>query len=321
MQSRWDKQFSFIHLSSSGYKRPHLKLNWKSLINVAFRMDEKDSMVFHAQSALPYLVFAFFIKKIFFLKGKYVYDIHDFHELNPKAKIFTKEYVRHIVFFALEMMVFKFNEISKITVSDGLAEIISKRYSALKPFVVKNLSLQEKDYAKFLDNRHTDSVLYFGTKERVPLDAIQKLIKNNIHIDIYGRGIDRAWLKEMIGDFEGKSIKLHGEYFPDNLDFLHLYKFTIIFAPNDVSLNFKHSLPNKLFQSLAAGLIVLVSENFTEMIDLFSDVPRAVISVNVDNIVDVIDSIKNIDGNLSLIKKIELLQAESRNIYLKVTEG
>ena len=111
MQSRWDSAFSFIHLSSNAYTEPHLKLEWKNLFSVAFRMGEKDCMVFHAQSSLPYLLLAFLVKNIFFLKGRYVYDIHDYHELSPKTKILSREFFRYIVFFVFEYIIFKFKKI------------------------------------------------------------------------------------------------------------------------------------------------------------------------------------------------------------------
>ena len=324
MQSRWDSTFSFIHLSSSGYAEPHLKLGWKNFFGTVFRMGEKDCMVFHAQSSLPYLLFGLLVKKIFFLKGRYVYDIHDYHELSSKIKILSRDFFRYIVFFIFEYAVFKFKRIPKITVSDGLATLIAERYSAKKPSVVKNISLQDLKSAEYASSSRSDSILYFGTRERVPLDAIPKLHNQGHCMDIYGRDIDEAWLRNSIGEYDKEKIRIHGEYFPENLNFLQSYKMTIIFAPKDTSLNFKHSLPNKLFQSLAAGLVVLVSDNFEEMINLFSDVPNAVLPINSNNICDVIEIAKNhskVDDNSDLENKLKLIQSESKNLYVRTTRG
>lgn len=324
MQSRWDREFSFIHLSSSGYAAPHSKFGWTNLFVAVFRMDKNDCIVFHSQSSLPYLSLAFLVKKIFFLKGRYIYDIHDFHELNPEVKILSKEYLRYIVFIILEYIVFKSKGIGKITVSDGLAKLIAKRYASKKPFVVRNISLQQGESLKCSGVDVSDSIVYFGTKERVPVDAIPKLVQEGIYMDIYGRGIDENWLRNAIGEYDKTRVRVHGEYFPENLNFLNSYKLTIIFAPQDVSLNFRYSLPNKLFQALAAGLVVLVSDNFEEMIDLFSDVPNAVLPVNINDICDVINNARNhskFGDNPELSEKIKSIQSESREIYMRATGG
>ena len=323
MQSRWDKEFSFIHISSEKNNSNNLEFGWITLLKVIFRIKNADVVIFHAQSALPYLAIAFLLKKVFNLQGRYVYDIHDLHEHSPEVNGSIKSFLRFYLFLTLEYFLLNVDQIKKITVSSGLARTMGARYSCKEPVVVRNISLSPTKPKIRARETQSDAIVFFGIRERVPIDAIPILESEGYHLHLYGRGIDHDWLSQEIASYDKKNIHCFGEYSPNDLSFLEKYRIALIYAPKDDSLNFKYSLPNKLFQSLAAGLTVLVSENFEEMISLFSDVPHAVVPVNLLNLAETIASVKSkgiVDGYL-IQRKIEGIYFESRRNYLNVVGG
>lgn len=325
MQCRWDDEFSFIHIDPNGDGGSSLKFGCTTLLQKIFKLANGDAIVFHSQSSLPYLLLAFLFKKIFFLKGRYVYDIHDLHEQNSNSQILSRDFLRYWIFLFFEYLSFKINEIPKLTVSDGLSNVMSIRYSANKPGVVMNISVEPIQSRGPTGGQRLQSIVFFGTKERFPIDALPELVRGGFELHVYSRDVDATWLANRLSEREIGCVKLFGEYHPNKLDFLPNYDLTIIYSPEDKSLNFRHSLPNKLFQALSAGVTVLVSENFEEMLDLFSDTPCAVLPVNLSNLGETarlarISKKKNIEND-KLSSQIKLLQSNSRRIYLEATKG
>jgi len=321
MQSRWDGGCKYIHLTSSDNYQHDVRLSFKNLFMICRNLNKNDVIVFHAQSSLPYLIFASIAKKMLNFGGRYVYDIHDLHEYTKTISKDGRAIFRHIVLLVFEAIVFKIKNIKKITVSDGLSTIMRKRYSCEIIDVVYNVSVSELNAKIDFSLKKKNNIVFFGTKERLPIKALKKLSSQNIVVDIYGRGIDDLWIEEVAG-VPKEYVNVHGEYNPNDLRFLTNYKASIIFSPDDLSINFRHSLPNKLFQSLNAGHTVLVSENFFEMIQLFNDIKFAVVPVKLENIADVFfDAMNNRQESYSseVTLKIFSLYQKSKKTYLNIT--
>lgn len=324
MQSKWDQKSSFVHRGAIIVENGDATLGLVSLYKILRVCKAGDTFVFHSQSSLPYLIAAYLASLFFGKLIKYVYDIHDLHESSATAGVFSRDNVRYLILGIFEYLVFRVHRIRKITVSIGLAIEMAKRYKCSRPSVVYNISssnLQQRQRNQ-LDVKKP--VVFFGTAERVPISLLPKLESSSFGLHIYGRGITIEWVKEVAGLKESKNIATFGEYNPKDMSFLQSYDYLLIYAPENYSLNFRYSMPNKLFQALAAGLTVLVSDNFHEMLSSFSDVTPAVIAVNDTNLMTVIDNIalKRTDKYFDTISsRLNILYEESKSSYCNVLFG
>lgn len=317
MQSNWDGESIFIHLSQKDDFKKNYRLSLNTLIRLINRFTNDDVIIFHAQSALPYLMAALILRKILRKKTSLIYDIHDLHEKESYSS-FRNE-VRYYGLGLLEKFIFKIKLIKKLTVSEGLAKTMALKYKCRPPTVVRNISSPPDSDVPALNPKLSNAVIFFGTRERVPLGIIKELQNSNIELHLYGKDITKDWLETKISDQEMQSVRFFGEYNPKKLDFLNNYKALILFSPENNSLNFKYSLPNKLFQSLEKGLAVIVSENFVEMIELFADVSMAVIGVRADNLAlklkDVFDKRTTTDAAAALVK-LRSIYTNEKSKYL-----
>ena len=315
MQSEWVKENYYIHRSSL-YDDSSVKLSFFNIINIILSVKSKDAVVFHAQSSLPYLLLSIIINYILFKNSVFIYDIHDLHEYDKKSSLYSK--FRYFFLFCIELIVFKMVKVQKITVSNGLSATLASKYNCIAPLVVYNCSINISDEINNMDQR-VDNFLFFGTAGRFPTILLECFYKNKLRLDFYGRGIDYGWLNKIDSNYDKDVVSIYGEYHPSNLKFIDNYKVALNFSPYNTSLNFKYSLPNKLFQVIAAGTTLVVSENFFEMIELFSDMKYAVVSANEENFIEKVnDIVKNktlIDAKNAIFKLAEIKQV-SKNNYL-----
>lgn len=314
MQNGWEKESIFIHVSKNDDYEKNKSFGFKSLADVIYKSKAGDVVVFHAQSALPYVVFAWFLKICLRKKITFIYDIHDLHEWRSTDSIYSRNAIRYLILGALEYIVFLVPSINKITVSNGLARLMSEKYNADAPIVVRNVSSKSGDFAN--NCRLRDAVVFFGTKERAPVNIFE-IIKNcGIQLHLYGRDMTPEWLSGIKSNND--NIRLFGEYNPKEMEFLYKYKALILY-PEGRTLNYKYSLPNKLFQALDHGVSVIAHEFFEEILELFSEAGGAVKSVNEDNIasvlVEVLEGWTSDDCKLALKIK-EKIYIESKEKYL-----
>lgn len=265
MQQRWEKESIFIHLAKDKDYTKNIELGFFNLFKKIKSSNKEDVFIFHAQSSLPYLISGWIAKKLLAKKSNFVYDIHDLHEWNNNDSMFSKNAARFYVLDALERIAFKITAIKKLTVSCGLSKIMKERYRTSAPVVVRNISSQPR-VGVTSAHRLERAIVFFGIKEHAPIGIFERLRDAGIEIHLYGRDMTREWLRELGMDCQ--NIKTFGEYFPNDLSFLNKYKILIL-HPDGESLNYKYSLPNKLFQALDHGLGVVVSDFFEEITDLF----------------------------------------------------
>lgn len=257
-------------------------------------------------------------KKILKKKSNIVYDIHDLHEWDVNDAKFSKNTIRFYILGALERAAFKIKEIKKLTVSQGISEVIAREYGVNPPIVVRNISIIQNENKKPIETRINNAVVFFGTRERVPFKIINELKKFNIELHLYGKNITKEWLKKLLPENDLENVKFFGEYDPNNLEFLDAYKAMIIFAPENKTLNFKYSLPNKLFQALERGVAVVISENFEEMRDTFPSTPMVTSSCEkrfVENTKKVLENISQKDLE-DASRRVRDLCIENRLVYL-----
>tara|TARA_R110001599_G_scaffold68408_9_gene192724 strand:- start:4928 stop:5893 length:966 start_codon:yes stop_codon:yes gene_type:complete len=317
MQSAWVGDNVYIHKTACRTNFS-FKLSFYNIFWIILGLKEEDALIYHAQSSLPYLVFSKIFCFFLIKKNIFVYDVHDLHEDSNDESLYVK--LRYLIFLWLEFFIFKIRSIRKMTVSRGLSCVISSKYRVEEPVVVYNCSVECADYINALNDR-SESILFFGTKERFPIALLDVIQDSDMTLSFYGRGVNYEWLSEINKCYDRSLVNIYGEYSPDNLNFVSEYKVALNFFPENNSLNFKYSLPNKLFQAIGMGTTVIVSENFHEMIDLFSEIKYAVVSATEDSFTDVVsDIVKNrtMEDAWSGVLKLRDIKNESMDNYKKL---
>lgn len=284
-------------------------------------------MIFHAQPALPYLLLSRLAIVLFRKEDiQIVYDIHDLHEYerHPSViKFIRYSLVRYFALRILERLCFLDRTVRKMTVSDGLAREMSKKYKCESPKVVRNIpSLHREAISEQppFDNKH--ELMYFGSPDRTPLRLMRYLEKQALEIHLYGKDIKLQNIIEDAGLMEDPSrIKIFGRYSPDEMNFLKRYSYLILYRPEVNTTNYRYSLPNKLFQALSAGLSVLVSPNFSEMIELFANVPGAMEVIENDQdlpaAIERASEKRDPSFRSRVLKFMHHLREEARRVYLE----
>lgn len=316
MQSRWDEKSVFVHDSKSDDYSVNIKLSLLALLKLLRRALEIDVIVFHAQSSLPYLLISYLYIKLVGKKILFIYDIHDLHEWDLSFKLISRPALRYCVLGFFEWIVFSIEEIRKITVSNGLAILMSKKYGKPPPVVVRNTSSEGKRLP--FANRLKNTVLFFGIKERAPIGLFDKLNSVGVEVHLYGRGMTEDWLVNILRDNLG-GVKVFGEYSPERMDFLNNYKVLILY-PSDNKLNYKYSMPNKLFQAIDHGLCVVVSDYFDEILQTFKSAAGCIYSANDENIQSaVLEALECwTDDSCAQARVIQSeINADSRNKYIE----
>ncbi|MCK4523781.1 glycosyltransferase [candidate division WOR-3 bacterium] len=201
-------------------------------------------------------------------KNKYKFKIvYDSHELWTERSGSIKTLLHRIVNkveYILEYIIIKKANIV-ITVSDGIAYELSKRYNISKPYVIRNLD-EEKPLPSFEDRMKIRDKLniphncillvYQGSLQESR--GIPELIKamdqlpNNIHLLLMGNFLSRKDLNKL-----KSNSRIH---FPGMIPQEHLFNYTacadIGIAPIRINifLSYKLAFPNKFSQYMNAGL-------------------------------------------------------------------
>lgn len=239
---------------------------------------EKICWIFHAQSSLIYLYFLVMLRLIFRARNfEVVYDVHDLNEW-PEEKNFRSS-LRYLVLYFLEFFASRFR-IAITTVSKGLARIYFKRFRR-SPSVIYNVTFEvnrENIYElneKFNNDRR--DIVYFGLvePERLPVSLVQDFLNNDktSNFDIYGRapkGVAINYIEHLLKFVANDRMRFLGPYKPSAMGFLKKYRFSWMCFESD-RLNIRYCMPNKLFQSLSAGLCCVVSDSLIEARALFGD--------------------------------------------------
>lgn len=285
-------------------------------------------VVFHAQSSLFFLILlkAYCIFSPSF-KVSILYDVHD---LLPSLAPFMPSYFyiryilfRTIYFTALEFISLRFFDTKCITVSSGLSHILASKYLLRrKPVVVHSVGAVSTDTIHELTCSssvyNTENLVYFGAPDRIPFQLFPQFFAESIGLHLYGpihpfqESIDRQF-RSVITQF--------GPYTPYSLSFLKSYTFSIIYLePERFDANYKFSLPNKLFQSIAYGLTVFASPQFYECHNLFSDLPGAVLPIEASTCLSSLMhkalALRGNDYHFRLQEKMKVLVSTAKFNYL-----
>lgn len=239
-----------------------------------------DVVIFHGQSSLPSLLI-FALTQFFRMhRAKVVYDMHDLHErpLSPKFKAV----LRYWIFYCLEFVVARVG-FRVVTVSKGLARIYFRRYKRAAHVVYNvafNLAGIGCGATSISSGRYEggrQGVVYFGLikPDRIPVSSLRETLCSGgeLIFDVYGlvpKGDFSIYMSELELLSSQTSLRLCGPYKPDAMGFLEKYRYSWLCFESD-RLNIRYCMPNKLFQSLSAGLCCVISDRLVEARTLFGD--------------------------------------------------
>lgn len=318
LQSQWDKSTVLFHRPKTKSKSSLNDLSSHHLSHFALAKalvrqpkGEAVAVVAHAQSSLPYLVTCLLIKKLGWVnQPKLIYDMHDLLEQKEHKSLWRwlrHSIIRYLIFYKIEKAVFHDPEITKTCVSKGLAAKIAQVYSAPPAQIVRSAP-PPNDFSS-TTNRKQNTLVYFGTINHFPFSVLKLIDKEDIKLEVYGRGITYEALEAAGAGDQLKNVEIFGKYHPSDMNFLSQYRYLLLYAPNKLTLNYRYSQPNKLFQAINHGLSLIVSENFKEIIEILAPVPGSV------GVLSERQSIR------SVIQSIELQKSDSFERDLRCYSG
>ena len=225
--------------------------------------------------------------------------VYDAHELETETNGLSG--LRKKIYQWIESRFIKQVDLT-IVVSESIADWYARRYSISRPVVVLNspnrYALNEsKDYfrKKFNIPTNTKILLYQGmfAKGRgieLVIDAIRNRKKSDIAVVFMGRGVLQSTIIDAVSANCG--IYFQAAVPPSELlDYTRCADYGISIIEN-TCLSYYYCMPNKLFEFLAAGLPVVVS-NMLEMSKLVQEngIGVVVAENTVDSLNVAIDSI------------------------------
>lgn len=273
LQSTWDTKSFYIHAGKEKVGSDSDRLEWRRLISHLIHADTDDVFIFHAQSSLPYIMLAMLLKLIGKVKASYIYDIHDLNEYPGEgAPNYLK--LRYLVLYVIEGIVLSSSFVRAMTVSNGIANILMGRAHKNSISVVRSIPMSKGGTCCRHPSSDKVKLVFFGTGERAPLNCLDEIRRSGFSVDLYGEGFCEG-LKLVLQN-NGDVAKYKGPYSPNDINFLFSYDY-LLMVSDIKSNNFRYSLPNKLFQSFAYGIIPILSPTFEEAISLFSDIKGAIL--------------------------------------------
>lgn len=189
--------------------------------------------------------------------------IYDSHELFTEVpELINRPLIKAI--WRIQETLFIKRVKSVITVSDGIAKILEKRYK-IKPIVIKNLPVR-KEIEAFREKQPTliyQGSLNIGRGLELAIGMMNYL--TCYRLLIIGKGdVELKLRKQMLDSNLFDRVQFLGPLAPEKLRTITPTAWLGISLEEDMGLNYRYALPNKLFDYIAAQVPVLVS-NLPEM--------------------------------------------------------
>lgn len=276
LQTSWDDSPSLLHFPREGRtcSIPEHPLSMWAVVHRCFKAPPR-AFVFHEQASLPYLWLAWACQRLGAGRSLLVYDMHDLHRMAREDTLENR--VRFRIFAALERFAFGCADVRIMTVSNGLASVVRRKYGREDVTVVRSAPSTRLAGAEMASvDRKPGALLFLGTPNIFPVELLSEMEKLGLELHVYGRGLTEEWFESKLGYAAPEGVRLFGPYTPDSLAFISAYDISLVFAASRTEDNIRYCLPNKLFQALGYGCKVLLSENLEEATDLFEDLPAFV---------------------------------------------
>ncbi len=204
--------------------------------------------------------------------------VYDSHELFTEVpELIGRPTVQFI--WRLQEIIFIKKARVVITVSDGIAGELNKRYG-VKPVVIRNLPVK-KEIEAFPINKPTliyQGVLNMGRGIELAIDMMSYL--TCYHLLIVGKGdIEVSLRKRVLDKNLIDRVQFMGQIAPEKLRTITPTAWLGLSLEEDMGLNYRYALPNKLFDYIAANVPVLVS-NLPEMRRLVEENGLGLVAIN-----------------------------------------
>lgn len=268
-----------------------------------------ETIIFHQQASLVCMLLFLILN---FKRGnRVIYDMHDLI-IFDYAGLFRR--IRACLIYLLEFVVTRF-DFKIITVSNGLAKTIKKRYGK-DVGIIYNFPLDYKEKNFYIKNNDLEvkKICYFGIidEKRIPLNLFEEVssLNKGDKIDIYG-------YISPVSNFSFSGIgflNYKREFNPGDMSFLHNYNVLVFVTDQNLNLNYKYCMPNKIFQALTYGMDIIVSDFFEEIVHTFSEAQEEI------NIFGSIDGVKYLRAD-KMAKKIDQLYIQSKTNFISVISG
>ena len=248
-----------------------------------------------------------------------VYDSHEYFTGVPELK--NRRFVKR-VWKSIEKLIFPGLNYA-ITVSDPIAALYEKEY-LVRPQVIRNLSRLSNFIAPFTReelniNPYDLVVIMQGTGINIDKGAEELVnaiaISEGVTLIIAGGGDVIANLKRMVRQLH---IEQKVKFVPVS-DWETLMKYTRsadcgMCLEKDTNMNYRYSLPNKLFDYISAGIPVIASR-LPETGKILEEYECGLIidSVTPGNIAEAIRSFRNDPGKRNMLRKNALYASSNLN--------
>ena len=228
--------------------------------------------------------------------------IYDSHELFAEVPELIGHSVKQKIWRHTEKICIKRAKFV-FTVSNGVAEELHKRYN-VKPIVVRNLPFK-RSIESFKDKRPTliyQGALNIGRGIELAIDAMKFL--PCYRLIIAGTGDIEIELRQRVLDGQlFDRVEFAGRIKPEELHRLTCTAWLGLSLEEDMGLNYRYALPNKIFDYIAASVPVLVSD-LPEMSNLVEEYGVGIV-VKSRDAKDLADLITSFIGDEKLRERME----------------
>lgn len=188
---------------------------------------------------------------------KLIYDSHELFTEVPE--LINRPLVRFIWRAQEEIFIKRAQAV--ITVSEGIANELTKRYRIHKVEVIRNLPVRTSTET-FREKQPTliyQGALNVGRGIELAIDMMKQLPCYKLLI--VGTGdIEIKLRKQMLESNLFDRVQFLGQLTPENLRLITPTAWLGLSLEEDMGLNYRYALPNKLFDYIAANVPVLVSD-------------------------------------------------------------
>lgn len=190
-------------------------------------------------------------------RKKLIYDSHELFTEVPE--LINRPIIKFLWQFQERIFIKRAKAV--ITVSDGVASELSKRYRINKVEVIRNLPVRTNTEA-FREKQPTliyQGALNVGRGIELAIDMMKQLPCYKLLI--VGTGdVELKLRKQMLENNLFDRVQFLGQLAPENLRLITPTAWLGLSLEEDMGLNYRYALPNKLFDYIAANVPVLVSD-------------------------------------------------------------
>ncbi len=300
---------------------------WLSICSFVLNKDRERCDVYHCNDAET-LFFGYLLSK----KDK-AFMVYDAHEYFSDYYIPSKNHFQEMLKFYVSKnikIIFEriFNSKCKavITVSEGISDLLKRDYDLkLSPLVLRNtLSLRNIPYSKKLQELLAIKdgkklMIFHGTMSEARqikriINFLPMLRDINVMLVLMGK-IDSGYKIDLINHSDALGVTnmiLFCEVkYEEVLEYMSGANIEVYFV-KPATLSIKHSMPNKLFEALMAGLPIVLDKEFVEMRKIIEKY-KVGIAVDSDNEVETVNAMKTLLENRDYYLSLKDNIKKSRN--------